>query len=70
MRFELYKDHAGDWRWRLRTTNGDVIADSAEGYRHRGDCEHGIALVKGTTAETLVVDMSAKIAASDAGKPA
>lgn len=61
MRFELYKDGGGEWRWRLRTPNGNVVADSAEGYRHREDCERGIALVKGS-ASASVVDMSAKIA--------
>lgn len=61
MRFELYKDHDAEWRWRLRTQNGNVVADSAEGYRRREDCERGIAIVKGC-AEAPIVDMSAKIA--------
>lgn len=61
MRFELYKDHNGEWRWRLRTTNGNVVADSAEGYRRRQDCERGIAIVK-SAADAPIVDMSAKIA--------
>ncbi|MDB5591041.1 DUF1508 domain-containing protein [Enterovirga sp.] len=59
MRFELHKDAAGDWRWRLRATNGNVVADSAEGYRNREDCERGIALVK-SSASAPTVDMSAK----------
>lgn len=61
MRFEIYRGHDQDWRWRLRATNGNVVADSAEGYRHRGDCERGIAIVKDCT-DAPVVDMSAKIA--------
>lgn len=65
MRFELHKDHGGDWRWRLRATNGNVVADSAEGYRRREDCERGIELVK-ASADAPVVDMSAKIAESGA----
>jgi uncharacterized protein YegP (UPF0339 family) len=63
MRFEIYKDHKAEWRWRLRHQNGNVIADSGEGYRHREDCEHGISLVKGSTTAP-VVDMSAKVADS------
>lgn len=62
MRFELYKDHKSEWRWRLRTQNGNVVADSAEGYEHRTDCERGIAIVKDSAAAPTV-DMSAKIAA-------
>ena len=61
MRFELHKDHAGEWRWRLRTTNGNVVADSAEGYRRREDCERCIEIVR-SAAQAPVVDMSAKIA--------
>lgn len=66
MRFELYRDHMSDWRWRLRTANGNVVADSAEGYSRREDCEHGIALVK-SASNAAVVDMSAKLADPGAG---
>lgn len=33
--FEIYKDAAGEWRWRLRAVNGRIVADSAEGYAAR-----------------------------------
>ncbi|MBX9934943.1 MAG: DUF1508 domain-containing protein [Methylobacterium sp.] len=61
MRFELYRDSGGEWRWRLRVQNGNVIADSAEGYVRREDCEHGIAQVRQSGAAS-VVDMTTKIA--------
>ncbi|MCJ2142557.1 YegP family protein [Methylobacterium sp. E-066] len=61
MRFELYRDAKGEWRWRLRARNGEVIADSAEGYLRREDCEHGIALVRQST-EARIEDMTTKIA--------
>ncbi len=61
MRFELYRDSSGEWRWRLRVDNGNVIADSGEGYARREDCEHGIALVRGSH-EARIVDMTLKIA--------
>jgi uncharacterized protein YegP (UPF0339 family) len=61
MRFELYRDHNAHWRWRLRHKNGNVVADSAEGYVRREDCEHGITLVQGSK-DAPIVDMSAKIA--------
>ena len=44
--FEIYRDAKNEWRWRLKASNGEVIADSAEGYKNRKDCEHGISLVK------------------------
>jgi uncharacterized protein len=61
MHFEIFRDGSGQWRWRLRTRNGNVIADSAESYVHRSDCEHGIALVK-QSAEAEITDMSAQVA--------
>jgi len=32
LRFEVYKDRADEWRWRLIANNGKTIADSGEGY--------------------------------------
>lgn len=32
MKFQIYRDKAGEWRWRLRAGNGKIIADSSEGY--------------------------------------
>ena len=49
MTYWIYKDDAGEWRWRLKhNSNGEIIADSGEGYVSRADCEHGIDLVKGS----------------------
>ena len=44
--FELYKDDAGEYRWRLQAGNNKIIADSAEGYSSKGGAEDGIADVK------------------------
>ncbi|MCJ2011312.1 YegP family protein [Methylobacterium sp. J-076] len=61
MRFELYRDAGGQWRWRLRARNGEIVAESGEGYVRREDCEHGIGLVR-QSAEAKTVDMTAQIA--------
>jgi len=45
-KFQMYKDRKGEYRWRLRADNNETIADSAEGYINKSDCEHGIDLVK------------------------
>lgn len=55
MKFELYKDKAEEWRWRLKADNGRIIADSGEGYKNKADCEHGIDLVKGLNIQTEIV---------------
>lgn len=31
-RLEIYKDNAGEFRWRLVAKNGRIIADCGEGY--------------------------------------
>lgn len=31
-RFEVYRDAAGEWRWRLKAANGRIVGDSGEGY--------------------------------------
>lgn len=46
MKYQVYRDNAGQYRWRLRAINGRTIADSAEGYINRTDCVAGITLVK------------------------
>jgi uncharacterized protein len=44
--FEVYRDKGGDWRWRLRTTNSQVIATSGAGYKEKRSCLDGIESVK------------------------
>lgn len=48
-KFELYRDRAGAYRFRLKAANGRIIAVS-EGYRTRAGCEGGIAAVKANAA--------------------
>ncbi|MGD9635711.1 MAG: YegP family protein [Pirellulales bacterium] len=38
MKFELYQDRRGKYRWRLRAENGKVIADSGQGYTRKRRC--------------------------------
>jgi uncharacterized protein YegP (UPF0339 family) len=44
--FEIYKDTADEWRWRLRHRNGNILADSGEGYAERRNVEDAINSVK------------------------
>lgn len=60
MKFEIYTSGANllslQWRWRLVAGNGEIIADSAEGYVSKFDCEYAIGLVKSTTSTTPVLE--------------
>ena len=57
-RFQIYRDSQGEYRWRLRAANGEIIADSNEGYIRRSDCEHGIDLVKHQASDAAVEDQT------------
>lgn len=35
MKFEIYKDASGEWRWRLVAKNNRIVADSGEGYKRK-----------------------------------
>jgi uncharacterized protein YegP (UPF0339 family) len=38
-RFEVYQDKKGEWRWRRKAVNGNIVGASCEGYKAKGDCE-------------------------------
>lgn len=44
-KFEIYEDKAGEFRFRLKATNGQVIVTS-EGYTKKDGCKNGIESVK------------------------
>jgi hypothetical protein len=44
--FELFEDKEGKWRWRLRHDNGNILADSGEGYASKQKAKQGLESVK------------------------
>jgi uncharacterized protein YegP (UPF0339 family) len=44
--FETYEDARQQYRWRLKATNGQVIATSGQGYKDKRDCENAIDVIK------------------------
>jgi len=44
--FEVYEDNAGEYRWRLKHTNGNIIADCGGGYTERREAEAGVERVR------------------------
>ncbi len=53
-KFEVYTDKAGEFRFRLKARNGEVIAVS-EGYTSKSGCLNGIESVKKNAPEAEVV---------------
>ena len=52
-KFEMYLDKAGEYRFRLKAKNGEVIATS-EGYKAKESCLNGIESVKKNAPEAPV----------------
>lgn len=46
MKFELYKDAKEEFRWRLKSANGKIIATGGQGYVAKVDCQRGIEILK------------------------
>ena len=53
-KFEVYTDKAGEFRFRLKATNGQVVATS-EGYKKLASCLKGIESVKKNAVDAKVV---------------
>ena len=53
-KFEIYTDKAGEFRFRLKATNGQIIAVS-EGYKAMASCMNGIESVKKNAVDAPVV---------------
>ena len=53
-KFEMYQDKAGEYRFRLKARNGEIIAVS-EGYTAKASCLNGIESVRKNAAEAEVV---------------
>ena len=52
-KFEMYLDKAGEYRFRLKAKNGEVIATS-EGYKAKASCINGIESVKENAPEAEI----------------
>ena len=54
-KFEVYEDKGGEFRFRLKATNGQVIAVS-EGYTAKAGCLNGIESVKKNAVDAEIVE--------------
>ncbi len=54
-KFEMYVDKAGEYRFRLTASNGQIIATS-EGYKSKANCVNGIESVKKNAVDAEIVE--------------
>ena len=59
-RFEIYLDRAGEYRWRLRRPDGEIVADSGQGYRTRRQCETDLTWVRTHAAGAPVTSLDVR----------
>lgn len=52
-KFEVYQDKAGEYRFRLKATNGQTVA-TGEGYKTKPSCLNGIESIKKNAPEAKV----------------
>ena len=56
-KFELYKDASGKFRFRLKASNGQIIATGGEGYSSKATARAGIASVKKNAPEAEIFEV-------------
>ena len=58
-KYELYKDKAGDFRFRLKAANGEIIGKS-EGYKAKASAKKGIASIAKNAPDAPVIVLDAE----------
>ncbi len=52
-KFEIYEDKAGEFRFRLKARNGEIIL-SSEGYKAKASCKNSVESVRKNAADAKV----------------
>jgi len=63
--FELFRDNADKYRWRLRHDNGNIIADSGQGYASKQKAKQGLNSVKSNAPGAAVEEVDSDEPAAD-----
>lgn len=56
MKFIIYKDRKGEYRWTLESRNGKKIADSAEGYKTKAHARKMVSKIVIMVGVAKVID--------------
>lgn len=57
-KWEIYKDEGGKHRWRLKASNGKIVASSGESFSTKYSAEIGIISAQNAAKSTEVVDLT------------
>ncbi len=56
MKFVIYKDSGGNYRWRLVARNGQTIASSGEAFDSKSNARRAAENVKGNAGSATIED--------------
>ena len=57
MKFEIYADSGGSYRWRLRATNGQIVATSGESFASKANARSAAENVKARAGDAELVEV-------------
>lgn len=66
--FEIYRDDAGEYRWRLQADNHEIVAQSSEGYVRKRDCENGLTNFRDAFKREVATQHSVRVYQGDDGE--
>jgi uncharacterized protein YegP (UPF0339 family) len=55
--FEIYKAKNGEFWWRCKSTNGQIIGTSGEGYKNKSHCHEMVEKIKNCAAYAGVTEV-------------
>lgn len=55
-KFEVYQDKTGNYRWRLKASNGEPLAISEEGFSSKRSCLNSIESVRKAAVEADILE--------------
>ena len=56
MKFKIYRDTAGEFRWKLLATDDQIVVDSHRGYARREDVYRAVAALQTSVVTARIVD--------------
>ena len=56
-KFEIYKDKSGQFRFRLKARNGEVLV-IGEPYTTKSNCKNGISSVKKNAKDSIIIEQT------------
>lgn len=59
-RIEVFQDKAGEFRWRRRAGNSQIISTSGEGYTTKRNALHGLRLANADMESCRFLDLTAQ----------